>query len=376
MDFLSLPPLPSAARPTRRRFVPRLSDDPDTRSVQIGVGATILLHILLLILLPKKFDTGLVGSFVPQHVGSGQNFNIELAPDAFAIKPPAPKPPANFVETNPDAPENEPDKTNNFGAQNQQAAQEKAAKKTGGDRPEMEGRKDFQSSQIVDGSLAPPTPPTPIAPPIQAPTPDRPASQAGREQNPLPGFEKTEGDNRDTFGSSNAPAAANAVSIPKRIEGAKDGPLSPDATGSAFTIDPKRPAPRPQLNQKHARPAIFSENPIGTKNIGPVAVDARWSNYGVYLQKMIEAVQMQWDRLISEGKAYPTPGSMVTVKFKINSDGAISSIVNVDGGMTGPQGEAYCVSAITTRAPYGKWTDDMVAMLGSEQEMTFVFFYQ
>jgi len=35
-----------------------------------------------------------------------------------------------------------------------------------------------------------------------------------------------------------------------------------------------------------------------------------------------------------------------------------------------------CVSAITTRAPYGDWTDDMIAVLGSEQEMTFSFYYQ
>ena len=35
-----------------------------------------------------------------------------------------------------------------------------------------------------------------------------------------------------------------------------------------------------------------------------------------------------------------------------------------------------CVSAITDRAPYGPWTDDMKAMLGSQQEMTFTFYYQ
>ena len=72
----------------------------------------------------------------------------------------------------------------------------------------------------------------------------------------------------------------------------------------------------------------------------------------------------------------PISSPTVTVKFKINSEGIISSIVHVDGGMAGPQAEGYCVSAITKPSPYGKWTDDMVAMLGSEQEMTFVFYYQ
>ena len=27
-------------------------------------------------------------------------------------------------------------------------------------------------------------------------------------------------------------------------------------------------------------------------------------------------------------------------------------------------------------SPYGKWTDDMVAILGKEQTMTFIFYYQ
>jgi len=33
-------------------------------------------------------------------------------------------------------------------------------------------------------------------------------------------------------------------------------------------------------------------------------------------------------------------------------------------------------TAITDRAPYGTWTDDMKAVLGEQQEMTFTFYYQ
>jgi hypothetical protein len=376
MNFLS--PLPPAARTSRRRFVPRLSDDPDKRSVQIGVGATILVHIVLLILMPEKFDTSLTNTFAPRRVGSNQSFNIEMAPDQFVLPKAAAKPPPmKFVETNPDAPENIPDKTNNFGAQNQQAAQEQPAKKTGGDRPEMEGRKDFESTQIVTGRLHEPTPPVPSAPPQPvAPVVEQAVAPAHREQNPLPGFEKVEGDNPNNFGSGLAPAAPNAQAVPEKVEGTKDAPLIQGAPGSAFAIDPKRPQSRQVLNHRSVRPAIFSENQLGTKNIGMAAVDARWSNYGVYLQRMVETVQIQFDALVSEGKGYPSPGSRVEVKFKINSDGTITSIVNVDGGMSGPQAEGYCVSAITKPSPYGKWSDDMVAMLGTEQEMTFVFFYQ
>jgi hypothetical protein len=34
------------------------------------------------------------------------------------------------------------------------------------------------------------------------------------------------------------------------------------------------------------------------------------------------------------------------------------------------------MSAITKPAPYGPWTDDMKAVLGEQQEMTFTFYYQ
>lgn len=46
------------------------------------------------------------------------------------------------------------------------------------------------------------------------------------------------------------------------------------------------------------RPAIFSENRSGFRNIGPAAVDARWSDPGDYLQLMIESVQIEWERIL------------------------------------------------------------------------------
>ena len=378
MNFLS--PLPPAVRTSRRRFVPRLSDDPDTRSVQIGVGATLLVHLVLLVLMPEAFDTSFTsGAYASRPAGSNRTFNIEMAPEEFVnLKAPAAKPPPmKFVETNPDAPENLPDNTNNFGAQNQQAAQEQPAKKTGGDRPEMAGRKDIESTQIVTGQLHEPTLPVPSAPPQPvAPVVAQPTPQSRREQNPLPGFEKAEGDNPNNFGGGIAPIVANAEPVAEKVEGAKDAPLIQGAPGSMATIDPKHPQVRQVLNQRNVRPAIFSENLIGTKNIGPMAVDARWSNYGVYLQRMCDAVQMEFDKLNDQSNIRPPRGSIILVKFVINSEGNIARIVSVDAGTAGPQAERICISSITERAPYGKWTDDMIALLGQEQELAWQFIYE
>jgi len=128
---------------------------------------------------------------------------------------------------------------------------------------------------------------------------------------------------------------------------------------------------------RNVRPAIFEENKFGTNNIGLSAYDARWSNYGQYLQKMIEAIQQNWEKLITESKYYPQSGTVVSVTFVLNSKGEIASIKNVQESPD-KLANNWCVSGISPREgfSYGMWTDDMVAMLGTEQEMTFSFLYQ
>lgn len=86
-------------------------------------------------------------------------------------------------------------------------------------------------------------------------------------------------------------------------------------------------------------------------------------------------MQGQWDRLIQRSSFYPASGSTVRVVFKIDASGVISEVVRVDG-TAAELARRLCVSAITERAPYGDWTDDMIAVLGREQEITFTFFYQ
>ena len=109
--------------------------------------------------------------------------------------------------------------------------------------------------------------------------------------------------------------------------------------------------------------------------MGLTGIDAKWSNYGAYLQRLVDTVQIQWERILIESKVYPPPGSTVSVKFILNSEGKVTKIVNVEN-KSSDQGSRACVSGITDRAPYGPWTDDMKAMLGEQQEMTFTFYYQ
>ena len=108
-------------------------------------------------------------------------------------------------------------------------------------------------------------------------------------------------------------------------------------------------------------------------NIGIRGIDAGWSNYGAYIQKLVDTVQIYWDGLNEENKVPPPSGTKVAVKFRLNSEGQ-TEIISTDGNGAA-QIANLCESAITGRAPYGKWTEDMIAVLGDSQEMTFTFYY-
>jgi hypothetical protein len=372
MSQLFAPPPSPPAKPAggrRRRLLPLFFQDPENRSVEIGIACTILVHLLLLLLVPRFLASP------PAHGGAPRprpirQYNIELAP------PPPPKPPPvpnKFVEANPNSNNNVPDRTTNFAAQNQQVAQEKPNPKGKSDMPTLDGRKDVHSTQIVSGSLAKPVQSVPVAPPSPV-TPPKPTQVAPRQQqNPLSGFEKKEGDDKDGFGSNVSPQPDNAKDIPQKIDGAQSNAQA-DSSSLIPQIDPRHPQPRPTLEQQHVRPAIFAENKVGTSNMGVIGLDARWSSYGEYLQRMIETVQREWDNILG-GRTYPPSGTTVTVKFRMTSDGKIAEIVDVNSTST-EQGKQACESAITNPSPYGKWTDEMIAVLGSQQEMTFVFYYQ
>ena len=109
-------------------------------------------------------------------------------------------------------------------------------------------------------------------------------------------------------------------------------------------------------------------------NAGQVAVDAHFSQFGDYLQELIDIVQIQWERILTQSSISPKPSSHVTITFRINSQGRIAEILKVDGD-AGEYGTNAALSAIRDPAPYRPWTKEMVAVLGDDQVITFSFYY-
>jgi len=81
--------------------------------------------------------------------------------------------------------------------------------------------------------------------------------------------------------------------------------------------------------------------PNSTPNFGAAQIDAKWQKYETYLRRLIDTVQIPWER--------HTTSTEVAVRA--------------------------CLNAITDRSPFGVWSDAMKAALGSQQEVTFSSHY-
>jgi hypothetical protein len=353
-----------AAKPFER-------SDPEVRAVVVGILATLLLHLLLLWVAPLLIELRLV-PVAPAGTPAERNpeFTIDLPPEE--VRPPVP---FRFVETNPDAPENIPDKSTNYGAQNQQLAQETPSPDTTGDRPAIEGQTEIKSTQIVTGDRAEPQVPVVVVSPAVAEQLEQQAA-ARTAANPLGGFEKDEGKVEDSFGSNLAPILPNSRAVPERIEGVAEA-AEGDSPTLVFRVDPSRPMPRQAISQNNVRTAVFEENRAGTRNIGVIAHNALKNDFGQYLQKLIDAIDARWKDQIRNSRYYPAPGTVIGVTFVLNSAGEVSEIKRVDPA-TDEQASGWCVSAISPGVgfTYGEWTPQMIGLLGQSQELTFHFIFR
>jgi len=200
------------------------------------------------------------------------------------------------------------------------------------------------------------------------------AQQARAEQVPLSGTEKLEGDSPDGIGTNISQSKTPSNQADKFLEGAKDAKSPTGALVDSKQIDPQqRPTPRPRPRLTQARPNVLQNRLSGTSNIGIMGIDARWSEYGEYMQEFIEIVQASWYSILQESRISPASGTRVVVTFSLTSQGEVSIISTEE--TAGKQGVYACTTAITVRQPYRKWTEQMIAVLGDRQTMTFSFYY-
>jgi outer membrane biosynthesis protein TonB len=142
--------------------------------------------------------------------------------------------------------------------------------------------------------------------------------------------------------------------------------------------DTTAPAPDPERPRLRSAPAgttgFLLRNNVGVNRVGRVAVDARFSNYGDYTQRMMEAIQSTWwDLLFRARMEHYQPGTVV-VRFKLHRDGTISELVVLETGV-GTMPTFACKDAISACAPFDAWRPDMVAQFGEADVVTIRFLY-
>ncbi len=379
----STEPAPQARR---ARTIPwPKASRPDARSVRIGLIGTVLIHLLLFWLAPRIEEHFMSGPLVSPGADEGmQSFDIEVTSEED-LEPP---PPQRFVETNPDAPDNPPDETINFGDRNQQLAQEEPDPENRGDMPSTEGQDDINNTAIVSGTRSVPQPEVVAPPPTPATENEpndvtEPAETPRLAQDPLAGEEEVTGESEDGIGSNVVKLPENPQpDVTEQIEGVHDPEQArPDGRGLYYRPDPSRPQQRPQLAQSQIRPTIMANRVEGTSNMGVKAHSALRTTYGEYLARVIDVVDAEWNLAILDRYqrrfSMPVSGSKVEVTFYLDKEGKVS-ISKVDGN-AGQMWDSVAVEAIAAPARhsqgYGKWPEDMIAVLGEKTELVFTFFY-
>ena len=189
----------------------------------------------------------------------------------------------------------------------------------------------------------------------------------------LPKFAKTDTDSARRQADKPAlPSAAAAAVAPKPV------PV-PQPANAAATVQPAQelpvPKPRPRLSMKIPAGPL-ADNPNAASKAGVVAAESRFSEFGAYQQRMIEAISRQWNLLGSRYDLSSAIGSQVAIEFSLNTEGELVDCKIVFSTSTNT-GTGLCEQAILSTAPYGVWTQEMVNTLGAQpQQVKIKFWYR
>lgn len=198
-------------------------------------------------------------------------------------------------------------------------------------------------------------------------------NQTAAQPSPVPGAKgalpRSEGDRADTL------RLAQGDPTPPRDPVAPPPAPVAEAGTPRVAGTPPRPAnpllapPRPSGTS-----GLLLRNPSDVGRAGAVALDARFSTYGDYAQRMLEAVQASWWRLLDRMSVPEFAAGSVVIRFRLHPDGTVTDATIVSS--TVPTLAALaCKDAVTLPAPFDPWRPEMAALLGGEEWVTITFHY-
>ena len=131
---------------------------------------------------------------------------------------------------------------------------------------------------------------------------------------------------------------------------------------------------RPRASTPSGTYGLLLRRPVGVSRAGSIAIDARFSNYGDYTQRMMEAIQSSWWSIIERSRFEGVARGSVVVRFRLHRDGTVTDTQILGTEVTRVMSLA-CKDAVMAPAPYDIWRADMVAMYGESDTVTINFHY-
>lgn len=298
---------PNSRRPTSSWSIPERYSKKRFWAILIACICTLLFHLLFILL----SHYGLIGrSSYISHSEKKPELIYEIALDN----------PKNmrFVDTNPYLNTEEPPETDNFAAKSQKAAQEV---------PEITRRKDIPT---IEGDMEE----------ILKIVPDNLVAQDELME-----------------------LADSPVSMPSLSEVTMELKEQKELEGPKIGVRQK-PKPRQRV-----KPLVggLRTNTSAAKNIGITAVDARFNQFGEYMQKMHEAIGYQWYLLLSNyGPSMYELQGRVRISWTIDQAGSVIRL-EVKEASSSNLLTLICKDSILSLSSFGPWSEDMMKILGKEQ---------
>jgi len=362
-----------------------------------ALAGTLLVHVILFLFIPNT-----LGVMSGHRSVQPREFEILLAEE------PPPVEDEEWVPTNPDALENEPDDTNLFASRNTQAADAIESEKDTEDSlaPTVDGESE-EFNQVVEGSLTQPSPPAPtpseqsqaqqasatapipvqpheVEPTVAAETlqvvkpsrpvalEDEPVDEEGARAFPEIPEDPVEEDVDDPRDSEELDPEefAEASEFPRYNPDQQNQPMVPPQEAA-----PQQPVvrqPQPRVTRTNTSPLKL--NPEGVSRLAQTAsYSARFSEYGEYLERLFETIELEWYRQNSMHRLTDRR-TRVTISFELNEYGDVIDFKILDATAS-LQAQYICATAIKSRAPFGEWSEAMKKTLHHPETIVVNFLY-
>jgi len=347
---------------------------PSTGDVVSNFGGLIFAGIILFVLLSQLDEI----SRYDQRKGSKKQdittVSIEIAP-AIPFKEKL-----LYIESNPDVHSNAPDQAKFFSSREQQSANLQNKKAVpNSDAPFINGNS--QNFKIIKNQAnhfaeksAPPKKSKALTP-INVSESESKGNNSPYLPLPISKPEIKQIKEQESYYSKKE-KAENPQKIIKLGENTPNKSKGTASVNTRSKQNDRQIAQRPRISPQLLNGPILKSKSSAAR-IGEIAVDCKLHPYGVYLQQMLQAIESQWYQLVKGSLPYIQKDKIppeIVYSFLLNSKGKLETLTSL-GSQEDTLASDLCRQAISSRAPFGKWSEEMIKDLGETDLITIKFSY-